>query len=95
MTTTEAPVSAAGNPIGFGRMLRKEDARFLRGKGNYIDDVRLPGMLHGAVLRSQYAHARIVSIDTSAAEAHPKVRAVITGATRSSSSRSSTRSSRR
>jgi carbon-monoxide dehydrogenase large subunit len=81
MTTTEAPVSAAGNPIGFGRMLRKEDARFLRGKGNYIDDVRLPGMLHGAVLRSQYAHARIVSIDTSAAEAHPKVRAVITGAT--------------
>jgi carbon-monoxide dehydrogenase large subunit len=81
MTTTETPVSAAGNPIGFGRMLRKEDARFLRGKGNYIDDVRLPGMLHGAVLRSQYAHARIVSIDTSAAEAHPKVRAVITGAT--------------
>src|SRR5918994_5285910 len=84
MTATEslpetAPVSAAGNPIGFGRMLRKEDARFLRGKGNYIDDVRLPGMLHGAVLRSQYAHARIVSIDTSAAEAHPKVRAVITG----------------
>jgi carbon-monoxide dehydrogenase large subunit len=81
MTATEAPMSAAGNPIGFGRMLRKEDARFLRGKGNYIDDVQLPGMLHGAILRSQYAHARIVSIDTSAAEAHPKVRAVITGAT--------------
>src|SRR5260221_14359619 len=36
-------------------------------------------MLHGAVLRSAYAHARIVSIDTSAAEAHPKVKAVITG----------------
>jgi carbon-monoxide dehydrogenase large subunit len=79
MTTTEAPQSAAGNPIGFGRMLRKEDARFLRGKGNYVDDVNLPGMLHGAVLRSPYAHARIRSVDTSAAEAHPKVKAVITG----------------
>jgi carbon-monoxide dehydrogenase large subunit len=82
MTTTEpAPLSAAGNPIGFGRMLRKEDARFLRGKGNYLDDIKLNGMLHGAILRSPMAHARIVSIDTSAAEAHPKVRAVITGAT--------------
>jgi carbon-monoxide dehydrogenase large subunit len=78
--TNESPQSAAGNPIGFGRMLRKEDARFLRGKGNYVDDVQLPGMLHGAVLRSPHAHARIVSIDTTAAEAHPKVKAVITGA---------------
>src|SRR5262249_27003033 len=69
------------NPVGFGRMLRKEDARFVRGKGNYVDDLELPGMLHGAVLRSPYAHARIVSIDTSAAEAHPKGRAGITGAT--------------
>jgi carbon-monoxide dehydrogenase large subunit len=75
----EAPLSDAGNPIGFGRMLRKEDARFLRGKGNYIDDIQLPGMLHSAILRSPYAHARINSIDTSAAEAHPKVKAVITG----------------
>ncbi|MDA8397608.1 MAG: aerobic carbon-monoxide dehydrogenase large subunit, partial [Actinomycetota bacterium] len=62
-------------------MLRKEDARFLRGKGNYVDDIKLPGMLHGAVLRSPHAHARIRSIDTSAAEAHPKVKAVVTGAT--------------
>jgi aerobic carbon-monoxide dehydrogenase large subunit len=77
VTATEQHV----NPIGFGRMLRKEDVRFVRGKGNYVDDVVLPGMLHGAVLRSPFAHARIVSIDTSAAEAHPKVRAVITGAT--------------
>jgi aerobic carbon-monoxide dehydrogenase large subunit len=75
------PLSPAGNPIGFGRMLRKEDVRFVRGKGNYVDDVKLPGMLHGAILRSPFAHARIVSIDTSAAEAHPKVKAVITGAT--------------
>jgi aerobic carbon-monoxide dehydrogenase large subunit len=75
------PLSKAGNPIGFGRMLRKEDARFVRGHGNYVDDVKLPGMLYGAFLRSTFAHARIVSIDTSAAEAHPKVKAVITGKT--------------
>ena len=80
MTDTAVPTSAGGNPIGFGRMLRKEDVRFVRGKGRYIDDVNLPGMLHAAILRSPYAHARIVSIDTSAAEAHPKVHAVITGA---------------
>src|SRR5687768_5785969 len=66
-------------PIGYGRLKRKEDARFIRGKGNYVDDVVLPGMLHGAVLRSPHAHARIVSIDTSAALQHPKVHAVITG----------------
>ncbi|WP_043843753.1 aerobic carbon-monoxide dehydrogenase large subunit [Amycolatopsis taiwanensis] len=68
-------------PVGYGRMHRKEDARFIRGHGNYVDDITLPGMLHGAVLRSPYAHARIVSVDTTAAEAHPKVRAVITGET--------------
>ncbi|ASN22765.1 carbon-monoxide dehydrogenase large subunit [Streptomyces pluripotens] len=75
MTTTEE------RPVGFGRMTRKEDARFVRGHGTYVDDVRLPGMLHGAILRSPLAHARIVSVDTSAAEAHPKVKAVITGET--------------
>jgi carbon-monoxide dehydrogenase large subunit len=80
MTATEVPTSAGGNPIGFGRMLRKEDARFLRGKGNYVDDIDMPGMLYGAILRSPVAHALIKSIDTSAAEAHPKVKAVITGA---------------
>jgi carbon-monoxide dehydrogenase large subunit len=68
-------------PIGYGRLKRKEDPRFVRGKGNYVDDLLLPGMLHGAVLRSPFAHARIVAIDTSAAEAHPKVKAVITGKT--------------
>src|SRR5512132_3871881 len=73
-------VTAEQAHVGFGRRMRKEDARFLRGKGNYIDDFQLRGMLHGAVLRSPHAHARLVSIDTSAAEAHPKVRAVITGA---------------
>ena len=70
-----------GTPVGYGRMTRKEDPRFIRGRGLYIDDVQLPGMLHGAILHSPYAHARILSIDTAAAEAHPKVRAVITGQT--------------
>src|SRR5580704_15345053 len=65
-------------PIGFGRLKRKEDARFIRGKGTYLDDIRLPGMVTGVVLRSPYAHARIVSIDTSDALAHPGVHAVIT-----------------
>jgi carbon-monoxide dehydrogenase large subunit len=76
MTTVESPPA---NPLGFGRMKRKEDPRFVRGLGNFVDDLQLPGMLHGAVLRSTLPHARIVSIDTSAAEAHPKVKAVITG----------------
>ena len=71
----------AETPMGFGRMHRKEDARFVRGRGTYVDDVNLPGMLYGAVLRSPFAHAKIVSIDTAAAQAHPKVKAVITGQT--------------
>ena len=58
---------------------RKEDDRFLRGRGNYVDDVKLPGMLHMAILRSPVAHARINSIDTSAAQALPGVVAVVTG----------------
>jgi aerobic carbon-monoxide dehydrogenase large subunit len=62
------------------RMPRKEDGRFIRGKGNYVDDVRLPGMLHSAILRSPLAHAKINSIDVSAALELPGVHAVITGA---------------
>jgi aerobic carbon-monoxide dehydrogenase large subunit len=58
---------------------RKEDDRFLQGKGTYVDDVKLPGMLHMAILRSPLAHARILSIDTSRAEALPGVVAVVTG----------------
>ncbi|TMM03231.1 MAG: carbon-monoxide dehydrogenase large subunit [Actinobacteria bacterium] len=69
----------AERPVGFGRLKRKEDPRFIRGRGHYVDDVSLPGMLHGAILRSPLAHARILSTDTAAALAHPKVRAVITG----------------
>jgi aerobic carbon-monoxide dehydrogenase large subunit len=58
---------------------RKEDARFIRGKGNYVDDVKLPGMLYLELLRAPVAHAKISSIDTSAAEALPGVIAVVTG----------------
>jgi aerobic carbon-monoxide dehydrogenase large subunit len=61
------------------RMLRKEDGRFIRGKGNYVDDVRLPGMLHSAILRSPFAHAKISGVDTSAALELDGVLAVITG----------------
>ncbi|HEX3923983.1 MAG TPA: aerobic carbon-monoxide dehydrogenase large subunit [Streptosporangiaceae bacterium] len=65
----------------YGPVKRKEDARFIRGQGTFTDDITLPGMLHGAILRSPLAHARIASVDTSAAEAHPRVTAVITGQT--------------
>ncbi|WP_305784231.1 aerobic carbon-monoxide dehydrogenase large subunit [Symbioplanes lichenis] len=67
-------------PVGYGRMLRKEDPRFVRGRGRYTDDVQLPGMLHLAILRSPFAHARIVHMDTTAAAALPRVKAVVTGA---------------
>jgi carbon-monoxide dehydrogenase large subunit len=65
----------------YGPVKRKEDARFIRGQGTFTDDITLPGMLHGAILRSPLAHARIASVDASAAEAHPRVTAVITGQT--------------
>jgi len=58
---------------------RKEDGRFLRGKGSYLDDFVLPDMLHMAILRSPHAHARIKSVDAAAASAMPGVIAVVTG----------------
>jgi len=78
-TASEEETTPDERPIGFGRLLRKEDPRLIRGMGQFVDDVSLPGMLHLAILRSPVAHARIVSIDKSAAEAHPNVVAVITG----------------
>jgi carbon-monoxide dehydrogenase large subunit len=65
---------------GMGASRRRvEDNRFIRGKGNYVDDITLPGMLHMEILRSPVAHARIKSIDTSAAWDMPGVRLVLTG----------------
>ena len=58
---------------------RKEDDRFIQGKGNYVDDIVLPGMLHMSILRSPFAHARIKSIKADAAQAVPGVVAVVTG----------------
>src|SRR5215475_15864355 len=58
---------------------RKEDPRFLRGLGNYVDDVNLPGMLYLDIVRSPFAHATIKNIDISKATAIPGVLAVITG----------------
>src|SRR5258708_12994474 len=57
----------------------KEDGRFISGEGNYVDDVQLPGMLYGDIVRSPYAHALIKSVDTSEALKVPGVLAVITG----------------
>src|SRR5258705_10732204 len=57
---------------------RREDPRFLRGEGRFIDDVIVPGLLHAAFLRSPHAHARIVRIDTAAAAAAPGVVRVFT-----------------
>jgi carbon-monoxide dehydrogenase large subunit len=59
-------------------MLRKEDARFIRGQGTYVDDLQLPGMLFGAIVRSPFAHARIKGIDKAKALACPGVVAVLT-----------------
>ena len=59
---------------------RVEDARFTQGKGNYVDDIKLDGMLFGDFVRSPYAHAKITNIDTSAAMEVPGVLAVLTAA---------------
>src|SRR5271167_4306678 len=58
---------------------RKEDSRFLQGKGTYVDDVNLPGMVYGHMVRSPYAHARITEIRSQEAKKLPGVLAVITG----------------
>jgi CO/xanthine dehydrogenase Mo-binding subunit len=70
-----------GQPLKWiGKSLKRvEDPRLLTGQGRYIDDIDRPNMLHAAVLRSPHAHARIVSIDVSAAAALPGVVAVLTG----------------
>src|SRR5678815_3399311 len=65
---------------GFGAAVkRKEDRRFLLGKGNYVDDITLPNQSHAVFVRSMYAHAKIKKIDTKAAKAAPGVLAVFTG----------------
>jgi len=71
-------IDTAG-PVG-ERIKRVEDPRFITGQARYLDDIKLTGMTHLAILRSPYAHANIRSIDTSAAAAMPGVLGVYTGA---------------
>src|ERR671938_116967 len=64
----------------FGKSIkRREDPRFITGRGQYTDDIKIPGTTHAAFVRSPYAHARVRGVDTTAARAHPGVRAVFTG----------------
>ena len=74
MTTT-----SAGRFVGQA-VRRREDPRLLTGRGSYVDDVTVPGMLHAAFVRSDLAHARITGLDVGAAQALPGVRAVFTAA---------------
>src|SRR5438477_6641794 len=79
MTPTREQREAKLEGLGCKRK-RVEDIRFTQGRGNYVDDVKLPGMLYGDFVRSPFGHARIKSIDTSAAKALPGVVAVLTAA---------------
>jgi carbon-monoxide dehydrogenase large subunit len=79
-TSREVRIKTPANVCGMGhRLKRKEDPRFIQGAGRYVDDVKLPGMLYLDLVRSPYAHAKILNIDASEALALPGVLAVITG----------------
>ena len=65
-TTTQQELGGYGQSVK-----RKEDPRFLRGKGTYVDDVKLPGMLYMDIARSPFAHATITNIDDPAGAGHP------------------------
>src|ERR1700732_2842425 len=79
MTPTSAERAEKLQGMGCKRK-RVEDIRFIQGKGNYVDDLKLPGMLYGDFTRSPHAHARIKKIDASKAKAVPGVLAVLTAA---------------
>ncbi len=74
ISRTSPEIGGMGHPIK-----RKEDLRFIQGKGNYVDDVHLPDMVYGHMVRSPYAHARLKSVNTEKAKQLPGVLAVITG----------------
>src|ERR1700735_5800049 len=80
MTPTREQRTAALEGMGCKRK-RVEDARFTQGKGHYVDDVKLPGMLHGDFVRSPHAHARVKSINSEEALTVPGAWAVITAET--------------
>ena len=60
-------------------VVRKEDRRFITGKGRYVDDIKLQGMTHAHFIRSPHAHAKVKSIDSAAAMKMPGVVGVLTG----------------
>src|SRR5262245_40763608 len=71
---TESAIAYIGKSIR-----RREDHRFITGKGRYTDDMKVPGMLHLAVLRSSHAHAKLKRVDLEAARSAPGVRLVLAG----------------
>lgn len=75
-----APTDEPGRRFVGQAVRRREDPRFLTGRGRFLDDRHVPGQLHAFIVRSSVAHARITSIDTTAARATPGVVAVLTGA---------------
>src|SRR5262249_5355711 len=80
-TTVISSAERAEKLQGLGcKRRRVEDARFIQGKGNYVDDLKLSSMLYGDFARSPYGHARIKKIDTSRAKSAPGVLAVLTAA---------------
>ncbi|MFQ5425733.1 MAG: xanthine dehydrogenase family protein molybdopterin-binding subunit [Gaiellales bacterium] len=74
MTTTETPAGYVGQPVA-----RKEDRALVTGAGQYIDDLSIPGQAHMALVRSPHAHARVLSVDLSAALAADGVIAAYSG----------------
>src|SRR4051812_40212956 len=77
--TTRADATAGVERVFGARIRRKEDPRFLTGRGQYTDDVQVAGTLHAAFVRSPHAHARVLDVNLDAARSHPGVIAVYTG----------------
>src|SRR5215472_7739541 len=77
----EKPVGPPEKSRWTGRPIqRKEEQRLVRGRGKFVDDFKLPGMVHLRLVRSPYAHARITRVDVREAEKHPGVVCTLTGA---------------
>src|SRR3954454_18676311 len=78
MSTLEDTRSGGNGYVGQA-LRRKEDPPLITGKGRYVDDIQLPGMLYAAIVRSTEAHAKITSIDTSALEGRKDIKLVLPG----------------
>src|ERR671932_350905 len=78
MATTVRPSGVIGTPLG-ASVRRREDPRFLTGRGTYTDDIKIPGATYAAFVRSPFAHARVRAVDATAARSLPGVVTVFTG----------------